>query len=121
MLECLMPARLFYPARLEYSAAATRLWERGSIPIAETAIFARPSRTFRVFSEVPGRHLPCLPSRMPEDKRFVYVLKSADSKPHFYIGLTHDVRARLADHNAGRCLQSCLREAALRIRLAVSF
>ena len=40
---------------------------------------------------------------MPEDKRFVYVLKSADSKPHFYIGLTSDVHARLADHNAGRC------------------
>ena len=40
------------------------------------------------------------------DKRFVYVLKSADPKPHFYIGLTHDVRARLADHNAGRCLHT---------------
>ena len=25
------------------------------------------------------------------------------SKPHFYIGLTSDVPARLADHNAGRC------------------
>jgi predicted GIY-YIG superfamily endonuclease len=37
------------------------------------------------------------------DKRFVYVLKSADPKPHFYIGLTSDVLARLADHNAGRC------------------
>jgi putative endonuclease len=40
---------------------------------------------------------------MPEDKRFVYVLKSANSKPHFYIGLTSDIRVRLADHNAGRC------------------
>ena len=40
---------------------------------------------------------------MPEAKRFVYVLKSACQKPHFYIGLTHDVRGRLADHNAGRC------------------
>ena len=40
---------------------------------------------------------------MPEDKRIVYVLKSADPKPHFYIGLTSDVHARLADHNAGRC------------------
>ena len=40
---------------------------------------------------------------MPEDRRFVYVLKSADSKPHFYIGLTSDVLARLDDHNAGRC------------------
>ena len=40
---------------------------------------------------------------MPEDKRFVYVLKSANPKDHYYIGLTSDVRARLADHNAGRC------------------
>ena len=39
---------------------------------------------------------------MPE-ARFVYVLKSADPKSHFYTGLTTDVRARLADHNAGRC------------------
>ena len=40
---------------------------------------------------------------MPEDKRFVYVLKSGDPKTHFYIGLTSDVCARLAEHNAGRC------------------
>jgi putative endonuclease len=40
---------------------------------------------------------------MPEDKPFVYVLKSGDPKPHFYIGLTSDVRTRFADHNAGRC------------------
>ena len=40
---------------------------------------------------------------MPEDKRFVYVLKNGDPKPHFYVGHTSEVRARLADHNAGRC------------------
>jgi putative endonuclease len=40
---------------------------------------------------------------VPEDKCFVYVLKSADPKPHFYVGSTSDVYARLADHNAGRC------------------
>ncbi len=40
---------------------------------------------------------------MPEDKRFVYVLKSADAELHFYIGLTSDVPTRLAAHNAGRC------------------
>ena len=40
---------------------------------------------------------------MTEDKRFVYVLKSPDPEPHFYIGLTSDVPARVADHNAGRC------------------
>ena len=40
---------------------------------------------------------------MPEDKRLVYVLKSANPKTHYYVGHTHDVTARLADHNAGRC------------------
>jgi predicted GIY-YIG superfamily endonuclease len=40
---------------------------------------------------------------MPEDKRRVYVLKSATPKARYYVGLTSDVHARLADHNAGRC------------------
>jgi putative endonuclease len=40
---------------------------------------------------------------MPGDKRFVYVFKSADPTPHFYVGLTSNVHTRLADHNAGRC------------------
>ena len=40
---------------------------------------------------------------VPDDKRFVYVLKTADLRERFYIGLTSDVLARLADHNAGRC------------------
>ena len=40
---------------------------------------------------------------MAGDKRFVYVLKNADESPAFYVGITSDVKARLADHNAGRC------------------
>lgn len=40
---------------------------------------------------------------MAGDKRFVYVLKNTDRMPSFYIGLSSDVKARLADHNAGRC------------------
>ena len=40
---------------------------------------------------------------MAEDKRSVYVLRSGGSKSRFYVGLTHDVDSRLADHNAGRC------------------
>jgi predicted GIY-YIG superfamily endonuclease len=40
---------------------------------------------------------------MPGDKRLVYVLKSATPKARYYVGLTSNVRARLADHNAGRC------------------
>jgi putative endonuclease len=38
-----------------------------------------------------------------EERRFVYVLKAADAAPHFYVGLTSDVSARLVHHNAGRC------------------
>lgn len=40
---------------------------------------------------------------MPEDKRFVYVLRNTEQKPKFYVGLSSDVDARLADHNMGRC------------------
>ena len=40
---------------------------------------------------------------MPRDKRFVYVLKATGDTPHFYIGLTSDVKARLSGHNAGHC------------------
>lgn len=40
---------------------------------------------------------------MPEGKRFVYILKSTNPKAHYYIGFTHDVPARFADHDAGRC------------------
>jgi putative endonuclease len=40
---------------------------------------------------------------MPTIKRLVYVLKTATPKPRYYIGLTSDVPARLADHNADRC------------------
>ena len=40
---------------------------------------------------------------MPDDMKFVYVLKSGDPNPHFYVGRTSDVLSRLADHNAGRC------------------
>ena len=40
---------------------------------------------------------------MSADRHLVYVLKNADANPRFYVGLTSDVRARLEDHNAGRC------------------
>ena len=36
-------------------------------------------------------------------KRFVYVLKSGEAAPRYYVGLTGDVRQRLAWHNDGRC------------------
>jgi predicted GIY-YIG superfamily endonuclease len=40
---------------------------------------------------------------MAGDKRFVYVLRNADVSPKFYVGLSSDVDARLADHNMGHC------------------
>jgi putative endonuclease len=51
---------------------------------------------------VAGRCVAVL-LRMSSKKRFVYVLKNADFKPRFYVGLTSDVNARLTDHNHGRC------------------
>ncbi len=40
---------------------------------------------------------------MPGKKRCVYVLRSQSDPSHYYTGITADLRARLADHNAGRC------------------
>ena len=40
---------------------------------------------------------------MAADKRFVYVLRNADQNPRFYVGLSSNICARLAGHNAGRC------------------
>jgi putative endonuclease len=40
---------------------------------------------------------------MAEQKRFVYVVRSAVPIARFYVGLTADVPGRLDDHNAGRC------------------
>ena len=36
-------------------------------------------------------------------KRFVYVLRSQGAVNRYYTGVTSDVGARLADHNARRC------------------
>jgi putative endonuclease len=32
--------------------------------------------------------------------KYVYILQSVDTE-HFYVGLTNDLRARIAKHNAG--------------------
>ena len=40
---------------------------------------------------------------MSNPKRTVYVLRSACDPPRYYTGVTSDVNARLAAHNAGRC------------------
>jgi putative endonuclease len=36
-----------------------------------------------------------------DEKRVVYVLRSEREPARYYVGLTADVRSRLADHNAG--------------------
>jgi putative endonuclease len=40
---------------------------------------------------------------VPAAKRFVYILKSHGVPARYYTGVTADVDARLAAHNAGRC------------------
>ena len=41
---------------------------------------------------------------MTGNRRLVYVLKSNSHPPHYYTGLTSDLRARLAEHNSGKCI-----------------
>jgi putative endonuclease len=50
----------------------------------------------------PRRTAICTQPRM-QPKRIVYILRSASTQGCPYVGLTSNVRARLADHNAGRC------------------
>jgi len=40
---------------------------------------------------------------MGASKRFVYIIRSGADHSRYYTGLTSDVPARLAAHNAGRC------------------
>lgn len=40
---------------------------------------------------------------MSNPQRFVYILNSTSDTRRYYTGLTRNVRARLAEHNAGRC------------------
>lgn len=35
-------------------------------------------------------------------KHFVYIIQSAADPGQYYVGLSHDPHARLADHNAGK-------------------
>ena len=40
---------------------------------------------------------------MSNGQRIVYILKNNVRPPRYYVGLAADLRARLANHNAGRC------------------
>ena len=41
---------------------------------------------------------------MAADRRFVYVLKNSSHPPRYYTGLTSNLRARLVEHNEGKCI-----------------
>jgi putative endonuclease len=58
-------------------------------------------RTSSASPHAVPRQGTCGTARMP--KRFVYGLRSACDQNRFYIGVTSDVAARIASHNAGRC------------------
>jgi putative endonuclease len=75
----------------------------GSDPWQKLPTFRISRWTWPHFEESMRRHLDCLRRLMAEQKRFVYVLRNSDQNPKFYIGLSSDVHARLADHNMGRC------------------
>ena len=70
-------------------------------------------------SRCPGIGL-ALARPMCRDKRFVYVLKNTETDPHFYVGLTSDVKSRLADHNAGRCPHTASRRT-WQLHVAIEF
>ena len=57
---------------------------------------------------------------MPDEKRFVYVLKNAEAPPHFYVGLTSQVSARLSAHNAGHCPHTASRRP-WRLHVVIAF
>ena len=44
--------------------------------------------------------------RSVKQRRFVYVLQSIVASERYYIGLTHDVTARLYSHNEGQSPQT---------------
>ncbi|MBQ6027199.1 MAG: GIY-YIG nuclease family protein [Alphaproteobacteria bacterium] len=37
---------------------------------------------------------------------YVYILQSLSNPKNFYIGFTHNLKGRLADHNAGKSLHT---------------
>ena len=37
---------------------------------------------------------------------YVYILESIETPKHFYIGYTNDLKARFAEHNAGKSRQT---------------
>ena len=57
----------------------------------------------RAFPDELAGHVSCLSTRMPLEKRFVYILRNRSTPTRYYTGLTSNVAARQASHNAGHC------------------
>ena len=78
----------------------------GSIPPGSTSLrLLRKLRLGKPHASLSERSKRRLPRRSPQGEdgphmKYVYILESLDSE-HFYAGITDDVRARLAKHNAG--------------------
>jgi predicted GIY-YIG superfamily endonuclease len=53
-------------------------------------------------------------------ERFVYVITTETLPEAFYVGITHDVPARAADHNSGRCPHTVKRRP-WRLHVAIEF
>jgi predicted GIY-YIG superfamily endonuclease len=69
----------------------------------------------RVFG---GNELASAP-QMP-CKRFVYVLKTEERTPRYYVGVTSDVHQRLAWHNQGHCTHTA-KHRPWRVHVVVEF
>src|SRR5216684_3992719 len=80
----------------------------GSIPPGSTSLrLLRKLRLGKPRRGLSQRSKRRLPRRSPKGEdgpqkpmKYVYILESHDSE-HFYVGITDDLRARLAKHNAG--------------------
>jgi putative endonuclease len=80
----------------------------GSIPPGSTSLrLLRKLRLGKPRAGLSSRSKRRLPRRSPKGEdgsqkhmKYVYILESHDSE-HFYVGITDDLRARLAKHSAG--------------------
>jgi predicted GIY-YIG superfamily endonuclease len=52
--------------------------------------------------------------------KYVYILQSIESPEHFYVGITDNLKARLARHNAGE-VSATAKKLPWRIKTAIAF
>src|SRR5437899_2343258 len=75
---------------------------RSASPIVAKAAASKPEGRRRASAALsPGRpRVVASLAKWGSAMKYVYILKSLDSQP-FYVGITDDLRARLAKHNSG--------------------